>query len=836
MSFESRRSLDKNIEVRASNRPIRVVYLIPYEEADLSHWIIDAVFYECYTRWSGGRTLIIPTVGGQFLHEEYESWLEFYDPDFIYSYVHLEQELIEKINVLSCPIAFIEHKKHGLNEVRRWQNYLPDWGIYFKAVSSFSTIHSPYASDRRPFWVKEEAAVPTVITQWEKFDEYRFIPDNFGAAFDLHNYPNPVQGLYNTFCFTPNEVPDRMIVGTSKTTSIAEVLLQISSNKALPIAWLAMIHSQSVPRVRSHVWAANFNLFVGHTCLDRIHFWNARSLFGDVFGALLVNDVQLQDDEFIKVVGQYLNKHNFLGGHNGPARVAIRSFTHNKEELGPIRDRLSKCTFNQVFLDERYNAPAIPAGKDLEKSYYTSQPDVTTFKLSEDVNQIQAKEPEHFAFIPMRFRGYDDGQWMVELEIERHNNLSRFSNVVDTWMLPRRHSVVRAFTKNLAKVSKNHRLALVPSTDSHPFRTESINRMFSYDLSLPDDEDVFGCLIIEYRYLSEKDLRSTLNHKSYKNMAISDKGQNLRGVISMFDHLSEASELLTNQYWRNVLRGWKGEGDDNKVRTRSHFDGLLPNNRESKERLKTELRFEDIKVVNKYLKANLTDTLEFLIRKRVFFRVYQWRCLYCGHANTRSFEDIKETNNYNICAKTHFAPIDLEWKYELNDFIYRTLCEHNGLPVLWALGQLQETDVLHSFYYLPEVDLYPEYNSSETKNEIDLLCVMGGRFYAAEVKLSAIGFIEKPDEISKFIEEIKLIRPDIALLVFEQYCEPETDLEATKIKLNKVLAEIAERVGRHIAVETLVASDFLEFNEYPVDLGYWGKRVHKMFDSIRRKQ
>ena len=239
--------------------------------------------------------------------------------------------------------------------------------------------------------------------------------------------------------------------------------------------------------------------------------------------------------------------------------------------------------------------------------------------------------------------------------------------------------------------------------------------------------------------------------------------------------------------------------------------------------------------VGKYLRANLTDTLEFLIRKRVFFRVYQWRCSYCGHANAQTFGNIKETNTCSICAKIHFAPIDLEWKYELNDFIYQSLCEHNGLTVLWALGQLQETSIVNSFYYLPEVDLYPESGNRKIKNEIDLLCVIGGRFYAVEVKLSAIGFIETPDEINKFVEEITLIRPDIALLVFEQHCESETDLETTKIKLKKVLEDIAGRLGNHIKIESMVASDFSEFGEYPVDLGYRGKRVRKFFDSIERR-
>jgi rubredoxin len=459
---------------------------------------------------------------------------------------------------------------------------------------------------------------------------------------------------------------------------------------------------------------------------------------------------------------------------------------------------------------------------------------VTTFKLREDINELQAKEPEHFIFIPTQFRGSDDGQWAVELEIERHNNLSKFSNVVDTWMLPHRRSVVRAFTRNLARVSKDHRLVLLPATDSFPFRTESIRKTFSYELLLPEDQGVFRWLILKDPYLLKEDLRTSLNLISYKDMAISDKGQNLRGVISMFEHLSQASEFLTNQYWRGVLRSWKDKPDSDKVLTMSQLEGFLPNSRDLKEKLKTELRFSNIRYVTKYLKANLTDTLEFLIRKKVFFRVHQWRCSYCGHANTRTFEDINETNNCSICSKTHFTPIDIEWKYELNNFIFRSLYEHNGLTVLWALGHLHETESLvHSFYYLPEVDLYHEYNNLETSNEIDLLCVIGGRFYAVEVKLSAIGFTEKPDEINKFIGEIKLIRPDVALLVFEQYCELEKDVESTKVELRKVAEHISGSVGKHIKVETLVASDFVEFVNHPINLGYWGNRVSKLVDSIK---
>jgi len=101
--------------------------------------------------------------------------------------------------------------------------------------------------------------------------------------------------------------------------------------------------------------------------------------------------------------------------------------------------------------------------------------------------------------------------------------------------------------------------------------------------------------------------------------------------------------------------------------------------------------------------------------------------------------------------------------------------------------------------------------------------------------LSTIGFIEKPEETSKFIDKIKLIRPDIALLVFEKYCESETEMEHTKIALNKILAGVAKSVEPRIAVTTSFASNYKRFNDNPVDLGFQGKRVHKMLDNIDRK-
>lgn len=526
MNFDRPQHLDKSVSIEATNRPIKIAYLIPYEETSDNHLIIDAVFYESYTRWSGARTLIIPTQTKDFLYKAHENWLEFYDPDFVYSFVDIDQQLIEKIDTLCSPIAFIRHKNRGDSTVTGWRDYIPDLRIYCNPISSVSTIHSPYAGFRRAFGVKQNSNI-TVVTQYGDAGD-SFLQDNFGTAFDLDSTTYPVPSLYDTLCLAPTGLDERMIVGTKKVHTITEILSHIAAKKALPISKFAMAHSKSIPSVEHSSWSRSFNLFIGETCNDRIHFWNARHFspdYIDTQGALIVGKSHFDDLEFIKQLGQYLNKLNFLGQQYGSPRVEIRSFSHSYEELSPIREKLAKQTFNTIFLEKKiFNKPVTPDTDDF-KNFHVRQPDLKIHKVHENINKIQATEPEHLLYTPPRFRGLNKGQWIVELEIERHNNLSRFSNVIDTWLLPRRKSVVEAFSSNLGKITNTHYLALIPSTEGFPFSSDKIKNDYMYDLRLPGDEAVFRYLTLPARPYPDDDLRSKLSQQTYEDIAVSDKGK-----------------------------------------------------------------------------------------------------------------------------------------------------------------------------------------------------------------------------------------------------------------------------------------------------------------------
>ncbi len=591
MILKRPQKLNNNINIKAINRPIKIAYLVPHEESTDNHLILDAVFYESYTRWAGVRTLIVPTDTNKFSNNTYEEWLNIYDPDFIYVYIDLEKEFIEKLNVLCCPIGFIKHEIRRVGDTPSWKWYKPNLESYPYAVPSITTIHSPYANYKRHFEI-DHTSIVTVLTQFRDVSENRIFADNFGTAFKKDSICYPISELCQTLCLTPSELDERTYVGTNRTSSINEIIEAIAQKKAIPISKLAIAHSQSINRVESRKWTETFNLFVGRGCLDRIHFWNARNIasdYIDIPSSLITNIELYEDPEFVTQLGNMLNKHNFLGQGNGQPKVEIRSHTHSKEELAPIKDKLNDATYNSVFLTDGYNLPARPSNDEIKEMFPRESTDKKIYKIDEDIVQVQADKPEHFEYITPKFQSHKEGAWAIELEIERHNNLSIYSNYIDIWMVPRRHKTANVFTRNLAKISRRHHLVIIPSVESHGFGHDDINKKYTYEIILPDDETVFRSLIHYKNSYFHGDMRSSLEENSYEYLRISDKGQNLRGVISMFDSLNEAFDSLTNIFWRNVLRGW----ENSSTLSLNKFNTFTPYNKKAKEKLKETPTFKE---------------------------------------------------------------------------------------------------------------------------------------------------------------------------------------------------------------------------------------------------
>src|SRR5262249_12836626 len=188
------------------------------------------------------------------------------------------------------------------------------------------------------------------------------------------------------------------------------------------------------------------------------------------------------EEAFVVQLGQFLNNYNFLGQNDSPAHVDVRSLSIDKQSVEDISKQLNQHTYNIVYVPEDFSALALPIVEELERGFPSLSRDKHIFKVNVRQNEIEAKHPEHFSFTPPQFYRWNRGQWAIDLVVERHNNLSRFVNVTDTWSLPRRINATRCFTKCSSKVSKNNLLTLIPSNEDFPFPSTSLQQKLWYEL------------------------------------------------------------------------------------------------------------------------------------------------------------------------------------------------------------------------------------------------------------------------------------------------------------------------------------------------------------------
>jgi hypothetical protein len=83
--------------------------------------------------------------------------------------------------------------------------------------------------------------------------------------------------------------------------------------------------------------------------------------------------------------------------------------------------------------------------------------------------------------------------------------------------------------------------------------------------------------------------------------------------------------------------------------------------------------------------------------------------------------------------------------------------------------------------------------------------MLDGEFNAVEVKRSASMFLNKDGAQDKFVNVVGLLRPDIALLAFEQYCSEGEDANAIRARLTEAANQIRERIGPWTKLKVLVA-------------------------------
>lgn len=827
-------------------RPVRVAYLV--ESSEHSDLMLDAIFAECNSRWGGRYSLIIPCQTGAIL-SAYSQWLETYDPDIIYTYVDLNEAAIQGIHEKYGPAYLIKHETHEKDKKseRYWWPSLP-----FECLTSL-VVAPQYA---RAF--PQSAPQPMLVIDYlPGYARERFIDNNFGSAYQsFRRWPIPEHladsvrplTLASEKLLKDPHGGHRNFKGETVTDTITLLQAMAKNRNTYGVAQLA---ADSAPHLEIRErFRESFTLVVGDSFADRILFWNDRSLtpayLGRGFTTLIVSKTQLENADFFEALVAFIKARNSVQRSNGTPWVTLQSMSLTTDELIKLRDQFNGSDkWNGYHVGDPITLEnAAPSTKILKNAFGL----VTSHMFDRALNwkefPANGKKVRPPISLPGPLQGIQSpsqatsGVWAADIDIERQNNLTRFSNVRHKWHLPRRLRMHGAFLKPYENSNKQY---CYPRTSREGYLI--LFTGFKEEppaINLPDDETAFRYSLVnghDWPPFSRQD-REHAPSGSYGWSHPSDKGRYLIGTLRIFGGLQEAGNVLLHKYWKNIFDDLGGAigaarndvikrtlkkrlregtigGEDewdrltNLVAHEAHnarmplrtvsFEDLVERYKPLMEEERKAVEKENPPIATEWMldiPQSLPDSVQWLCSLNVLYQGYEWRCPKCFHSNWNQINNLEVKIPCEICATPQVIPVNKPWDFRLNGFLREALKEHGLLALIWCLIKLEDR-CRDTFYFLGPHDLFeirPRNENANRDNEADLICVVDGDVHLCEVKSSA-----RDIEIASLIKVATRIRPDVVTLAVMENASSKLTLKFNELK--------SALVGMDIRAELLTLED-----------------------------
>lgn len=820
-------------QITAIARPVRVAFVI--EDGDGVHPWLDAAFSESFGRHGGRQSLVIPVVNDD-IPGRYMEWLKVFDPDIVYL-VTAKNERIATLVARHCSPLRMESVKRYLTE----EHHRPRFQMRAAALTSLSWL--PFLKVVSGGFRARPEVILDCYPQWQ---DDGFVKDNFGTlrdAFDRFPLHRELADIVSPLMLTPTDAPaDRWRLGikSEEVTNGYEALDALTkSGRTISLAFLSNMYSKHIA-VRSHRWTDSFCLIIGDAFADRVCCWNAGLLFDDAqhqpYKTLRIPASVIGDAAKIERLKTFINGNNWINGQGSQPKVTVRSSSLSDEQLKDFAQQIggegSWNTYGVKSIGSIEDCCPTPSN-ERESSWMPARvntPDVQV-PLRHKTESVPAPQPFHLKHAPVAHPICSSGQWMAQYTMDRTEDHNRFSNLRDTWQLPKRSQLTRLFFGSReARVTAGGDLAVPVDQTAQ-----------QVEISEPEDRDFFFALLHESPAYPYPDIRSGGPSKvPYEYSRRSDKGRYLQGVLGMFGSLDRAYQVLTHGFWKqqfiklgtpsesqypDIIRKLKKrfppqagkyviESEDQWERLARLLVSQASNVRQPKYTVKLRTLIDEWqKVLERAVErpesprdqkdsilANgpqeLTSSLEALCREEVFHQGHNWTCDHCAYRNWTALDALRMTLTCQVCHREHNTPIDLQFDFRLNEFLATCIREHDTLSVVWALGELQRQAKIGSFIFAPQTEMFLKWPDDETgaaDREIDLLCVIDGKVVIGEVKLSLAAISKR--EIDDLVAIAVAIRPDVVVI---------GAMEGDKGKLAQKLEEVRNRVGPDIEVQGLL--------------------------------
>ncbi|MGH8388624.1 MAG: hypothetical protein ACRESJ_24625 [Pseudomonas sp.] len=825
---------------RVRSRPVRIAFVVESSEhADL---MLDGIFADCYSRWGGRFSLIVPCADGQII-AGYWQWLETFDPDIVYSYVDLAAEAVLEIHERLVPGDYILHRRGDKSRLDL-PGFRPQ---YPEALSSLSTVfrlarHSPLVAGPK---IK-------IIDSWHTESPSRFLTDNFGTyhtSVVTGVYPNDAKSTAGLLTIVSDDHFEKHGYGVprdlDRVASEEMAFLEFVGRRVTSLSMLSSLYATRL-EIRDYRWSDGFNLVIGESFEDRLLFWNARLLIP----SWLDNDLccfrmtvdQLKDEDMLNQLVQLINTRNHVnGGGGGQSQLRVRSASHTIDELDEVLEmlRAAKAWSAHGPAAVVSGGHVIPSDDSLKQAREQAQfsdgfrfGERHSFRWKPPVARPTAKEPEHLKDAPPG-QVFTLGLWALDLSFEYERDKPRLAQD-NVWMLPKRWRMADAFiAKFVTKGFAQNNPSPMHRTSRHGNLTifAGFNRELD-SITVPDIGQAFRsamCLDSAARRVGPGD--PPWPQKKAAWMKASNESPHLTGILGMTGGLAGAKSLLLHPFLQDVFASLGGAPNladadvkatanalAKRAKGRSVFDLQQESEREALAALIVKAA-QSIKAPRMHLSLDylrkcwkvhrerywaehplpksdteedeidwdameqqaIDDRLAEMRTRRMLFQGYPWSCDTCQHRNWTDFQALSPTLVCDVCRTETELPVGIPWNFRPNEFLIESLRSRSVLSLVWLLSALCDR-ASSSLMWLGPTCFGYSLDSRNADAEADLLAVVDGEAILCEVKSAWRSL--RATHIEGFVHLAKRLRPDRAILaVMEKGSRLDEEMRAAEADL-----------------------------------------------------
>jgi hypothetical protein len=776
--------------------PIRVCFLVPH---DAPPAMLTAIFKECYERWGGRDSLIVP-VRDDVISDAYWNWVRAVDPDVVYSYVTVGDALLRRIDRTWMPSIF---KVHVVRDDHT--NYVPRYGV--DGLKTLSVLPAFANQDR----IGPQRR-PALLSRYLKWTPDTLVADSFGVnPFGPGTMQVVAVRKHADLYAVGERDPQYHGEAAEREFGSATEVLKMMTERAweqLTMVQLSGSGYEGLAHFCESAWIGSFSVVVGDTSTDRIAFWNGRIGFADYFRrniiAVHISEEEARDPELLGALERFIRSASPWES-NGVRRVTVRSSSTSDDLLQSVVAALRPYLHPTT---ERFSNANACAPKDIMQPVFVRQRALERY--TDGFVALQPAIPAHLTgpHPPSSFLA--GGAWSVEMMVYREGDHNAYGANRQI-LIPRRWQAVRQITEGaIAKTSVSGGIKLIASEAG-----KSLTLRFS-----DDDVTYVTRLFSRPEYLWRDDPRTRLEHASIYPR-ISEAGRRLLGFLNRLGDIKDAHRVLEDEFWKTVLAQMavpRASSDPAKravllnrldknlkrrritsIETRDHLEALaeivaavaptLPSLGTSREYAWFVSEFEktiealrlrdtssDESARKRAVAARVNDEVQSRCEEGILIQGYAWSCRRCLHANWATVDAVKKIMSCEVCGWDTSIAADFQWTFRLDEYIAHGIYMGGLRGLVWALGALASFP-RYAFQFSPPLDIF---DGAEHITDADVACVRDGLFIVGEVKESDR---DVNDALGNTLVEVgRKVMPDVILIA----CMDDAGFGKVKVQVERV--------------------------------------------------